>query len=60
MNLPQTHANKYFYFIDCNRFWVVGKIEVFGQRSGQSVDFVRLVYIIWLWASLLLCRQARE
>jgi hypothetical protein len=29
MNLPQTHANKYFYFIGCNRYWVVGKIEVF-------------------------------
>ena len=36
MNLPQTHVNKLFYFIGCNRYWVVGKIEVFGQRSGAK------------------------
>ena len=31
-----------------------------GSVAGQSVDFVRLLYIIRLWASLLICRQARE
>ena len=31
-----------------------------GSGAGQSVDFVRLLYIIRLWASLLICRQARE
>jgi len=50
MNLPQAHGNKtrpiFFHF---NHWWVVGKYWGFsGSVAGQSVDFVRLLYIIWL------------
>ena len=30
-----------------------------GSAAGQSVDFVRLLYIIRLYLALLICRQAR-
>ena len=48
-----------FYFL--HNWWVVGKF--WGLRAaewGKGVDLVRLLYIIRLWASLLICRQARE
>ena len=36
-------------------------LRSFGQRSeAKAFDLVRLLYIIRLWASLLICRQARE
>ena len=35
-------------------------VGISGSVAGQSVDIVRLLYIIRLWASLLICRQARE
>ena len=40
---------------------VEGKFEVLrAAERGKCVDFVRLLYIIRLWAFLLICRQARK
>jgi hypothetical protein len=46
-----------FYFL--HNYWVVGKSwGSSGSAAGQSVDFVRLLYIIRLYLSLLFRRQA--
>ena len=49
----------FFIFCTTDGWW--GTLEVLrAAERGKSVDFVRLLYIIRLWASLLICRQARE
>ena len=62
MNLPQAHGNKtrsIFWY--CNNYRVAGNSWGFrAAERGKGVDFVRLLYIIRLWAFLLICRQARK
>jgi hypothetical protein len=40
--------------------WGGGEMRFSGSGAGKCVDIVRLLYIIRLWASLLICRKARE
>ena len=54
-------TNNYMFFIFCTSDGWWGTLEVLrAAERGKSVDLVRLLYIIRLWASLLICRQARE
>ena len=51
----------YLFFFFLHNCWVVGKFcGLSGSGAGLRVGLVRLFYIIRLWASLLICRQARE
>jgi len=62
-HILQAHGqtNNYMFFIFCTTVGGWGNLEALrAAERGKSVDFVRLLYIIRLWASLLICRQARE
>jgi len=62
-HILQAHGqtNSYMFFIFCTTDGWWGNHEVLrAAERGKSVDLVRLLYIIRLWASLLICFRARE